>query len=372
MDTSTNEEEKKLLETKKASYLKDITRYHQEIKTKAERFDNMPALSAKFSVSEDSAQQVLAYQEANKDFQPKAGNVFPSRFQRAMIVDSFLNISPKTPKSSVTRNVINVSFPGGEVATRDLENPNGYRVGMNGGLSGLVEISTSLYCTRKDLNESMEKAFYNLVALNMDYSVKAQAGLKVSLHAELQVKDLIKELSAFIKKGRWRRDEWTTAVLSGAVNKFVKIVIDDKGSSPKSLELNDILESEKSDGSGFQFVGKVIQQDLKNFTDQVQTVLDDLHVTKPVEQLTPQEIQNGVEDVLTGWTTACSSSSSWFGAWSSSSCSTSPIYVRYDRDGFSQLTNSNQANLVIKVIDEIESNRTEVVKHQTSFDENIK
>lgn len=344
---------------------RQIRQQQLEIKNIAKPYDSMPAMRAKISLANEVMESIRAFQEANRSAVSEGDSIYPVRFMPAHITDSVAAISNADPEAYAIRSVVKVDFPAESVAapegvTRD---ENTTYVAMNGGLSGVVDVSTAAYCSNKDSRASMEDVFANVIAVNLSYKVRVQVGVKVVATARIQTKDFLRNLENVIQKGKFTRGEFINDVIMGGLENSLHIMIDDKG---EKYALSDLLNNDETNSTK-SLLAPLLSKFMTSYVQRAEDKLEQLGVFTKADPMRATEVPNGSEQVQTGTVRSCRSSSSWGGLFSSSSCSTAPIYVQVDHDGISRLAQDQRDDSYIQETISYETNETTTIQHTSEF-----
>ena len=343
-----------------------IAWYQKQIKTAYEPYDNMAALRGRITLTNNVMTSIRAFQEANKAAVSEEGAVYPVRFMPAHIQDSVLVVSNPEHSKYAGRTVLKVNFPG-EVPTSQegvSRDPNATYVVMNGGISGIVDLSTTTYCRNKQAGRALRDIFGNAVALNLSYKVKTQVGARVYAHAKIQTKDFLRNMQNVIRIGKFDRGEFISDVISGGLENSLTIQIDDKGGS---INMADILRNEEG-GENNSPVGALLGKFMYNFVTRSENKLEQMGIFSKGEPYRAQEVQNGSEDIQVGTNTVCRSSSSFFGLVRKNSCNTYPVIVKVDRDGISKMLQNTEDSSFIEELIHFETNQTVHIQHTSAFE----
>ncbi len=345
-------------------------------KTKAlEPFFKTRALRTQITAISDQMDEVAAFQTANIDAISTDGKIIPTRFVPAHITNSILAIS-KVDTSDET--VLNVDFPGKKyIPTEDEKSI--YSTGttfleMNGALSGIVDLSAVTYCTSLKLlgksassdSSDLKEVFHKAVAINNDYNVRVQSGVKLHMISRIKTLDFLSELKNEIRNSEFRRDEFVGVLMSGKLANMLEISIDDKGSNIDLKEL--LLKSDSEvEEEGMTTIGMLFGKFVQQHLDTIESKLTKLGLLEKVNEARAKEIQAGTRTEVAGYREVCTSSSSFFGLKKSSHCSTHPVYVTVKVDGISKLLKENSDNTEMLSEMLIQTNQTLSVKHTSTF-----
>lgn len=364
------------LERKKGYYndqLKELEKY----KTAALMpFFTTPALRAQVRVESDLMDAVAAFQEANKDTVSTEAIRYPIRFVPAHITTSVLAVSKKDVKT-YGKSTVKVDFPGLRyAATPEEQNKYGddaTLLYMNGSMSGIVDISAMTYCgvaksqgTNGPTESDLLKAFDSAVAINMDYRVAVQAGVRLYMKADIKTLDFLTNVQSRITNSAFRRDEFFGHIVSGEALNALEIQVDDKGFEvdlSKIIFSNGEEDAEKQTGLLSHLIGKFIS----DYLNLVEQKLTKLGILEQISEQKAKEIAAGETTEVGGYVTTCRSSSSWFGLSRSKHCSTNPVYVQVKHDGISKLLkNYNDTSRIANEV-VFETNQTTSVRHNSTF-----
>ncbi|MNL18783.1 hypothetical protein D3C87_1399430 [compost metagenome] len=258
-----------------------------------------------------------------------------------------------------------MNFPGEPAApvagvTRD---PDAVYVSMNGGLSGIVDISTVAYCANKASGKTMEDVFAQAVAVNLVYKTRVQVGVKIEATASIQTKQFLRNMQNVIRKSKFNRGEFIADMISGGLENSLSVLIDDKGQAYKMAE----LLNNDDDGTEKSLIAPLLAKFMLNYVTRAEDKLEQLGVFTKGEPLRATEVSEGTEDVKVGERQVCNSSSSLFGLIRSRVCNSYPIIVKMDRDGLSELIQSQQDDSYIQEHISYETNETTTIQHTSEF-----
>lgn len=353
----------------KENRVRDIKRqiqlYDREVKNLMKPFDSMAAMRARVSLTNDVMESIRAFQDANKSAKSEGDKVYPVRFMPAHLTESIAVISDADEFNDNARSVVKVNFPAEPAVpvagvTRD---PNAKYLIMNGGLSGIVDISTSAYCRNKDNIASLDELFTSAVAVNLSFKTRVQVGVKVEAIAKIQTTNFLRNIESSIRKGKYMRDEFIRDVIVGGLENSLQVMIDDKGAEYK---IADLLKTD-ADDKGKSPLGPLLGRFMTNYVERAEDKLEQLGIFTKEEPVRAPEVQNGTESVQTGTVRKCSSSSSWGGLWKSSSCSNVPVYVQVDHDGLSAIIKDQKDESYIQESIHYETNETTTIQHTSQF-----
>lgn len=333
------------------------------------------ALRTQITAMSDQMEEVAAFQVANVNALSTDGKVIPTRFVPAHITNSILAIS-KVDDSNET--VLNVDFPSKQyVPTEDEKGVYGKGtifLEMNGALSGIVDLSAVTYCTslkllEKDVSSDfadLKEVFHKAVAINNDFNVRVQSGVKLHMVSNVKTIEFLSELKNEIRNSEFRRDEFVGVLMSGKLANALEISIDDKGSSIDLKEL--LLKSDSEvEEDGVSTIGLLIGKFVQQHLDTIESKLIKLGLLEQVNEVRAKEIQAGSRTELAGYREVCQSSSSFFGLKKSRSCSTHPVFVEVKVDGISKLLKENTDNSELHSEMTVQTNQTLTVKHTSTF-----
>lgn len=340
-----------------------------------EPFYKTRALRTQITAMSDQMDEVAAFQLANLNVIPTNGKITPTRFVPAHITNSILAIS-KVDETDET--VLNIDFPSRRYIPTE-EEKESYKTGttfleMNGALSGIVDLSAVTYCSNlkllgKEVStdlEDLKEVFHKAVAINNDYNVRVQSGVKLHMVSSVKTLDFLSELKNEIRNSEFRRDEFVGVLMSGKLANMLEVSIDDKGSNIDLKELllkgDSEIEEEGVSTIGMLF-GKFIQQHL----DTVESKLTKLGLLEKVNEVRAKEIQAGTRTEVAGYREVCKTSSKYFGLKKTKHCSTSPVYVQVKVDGISRLLKENSDSSEIRSEMLIQTNQTLAIKHTSTF-----
>ncbi|MBS1972413.1 MAG: hypothetical protein JSU04_19060 [Bdellovibrionales bacterium] len=359
-----NAEQQKALEAQIKEARLQIDKYKKEIRGIFKPYDDMAAVRVKYSLANNVMNSVLAFQTANLVPGQNTGATYPVRFMPAQLADSTLVISNPDAGSYAGRAVLKVNFPGYKPASTNVasEDPNATYVSMGGGLSGIVDISTSVYCRNRQKTANINDIISQSVAINMYYNVKVQTGIKLFVDAKIKTADFLRNISSVIQKGKFQRREFTEDVITGGLEGSINISLDDKG---KEYDLMSLMTNTE-DGE-VSPVSALVAKVIKNYFERAEDKLKQMGIFSDDPAPRAKEVANGSEDVVVGQRRVCHSNSGFLGIGASSSCSTQPIIVQMDRDGVSQLAQNQADNSYIEEQILFETNQTSTVLHSSTF-----
>lgn len=344
---------------------KRINSYKTQITEIFKPYDTMSALRVQFTVTNDVMDSIKAFQAANAEVGPDEEKLYPVRFMPAQIAESVLAISNPDSDSYMGRTVLKANFPGFSVNPKEgrTQDPNATHIQMNGSMSGIVDISTSVYCKNRDRSANLNELLSHAIALNMNYDVKVQTGAKLFIDAKIETKNFLRNLSDVIQNGKYNHNEFMDTMVTGGLKNGIRIVVDDKGGD---YDLNSLLTGKEEDPNISPII-PLVSKVISNYVSRAEDKLEQLGVFTKTVPPHAKEVQPGVENVHVADKTVCSSSSSWFGIVRSSHCDTYPIYVPVDHDGLSRLADSVQDDSFIEEQVEFEINQTSTVQHTSTF-----
>lgn len=340
-----------------------------------EPFYKTRALRTQITAMSDQMDEVAAFQLANISAISSDGKIVPTRFVPAHITNSILAIS-KVDDTDET--VLNIDFPSRRYIPTE-EEREGYKgqttfLEMNGALSGIIDLSAVTYCSNlkllgKEVTSDLDvlkEVFHKAVAINNDFSVRVQSGVKLHMVSSVKTLDFLSELSNEIRNSEFRRDEFVGVLMSGKLANMLEVSIDDKGSNIDLKELllkgDSEIEEEGVSTIGMLF-GKFIQQHL----DTVESKLTKLGLLEKVNEVRAKEIQAGSRTEVAGYREVCKTSSKYFGLKKTKHCSTSPVYVQVKVDGISRILKENSDSSEIRSEMLIQTNQTLAIKHTSTF-----
>lgn len=374
MSLTTDESQMRSLQDSITYFNQSITELKREKDTALAPFYNTPAMRAQVRVESDIMDEVAAFQLANLNSVSLGKNIYPTRFAPAQITDALLAISAVDGLDA--KSVLKVDFP----ATRYIpsaQEKNDYPVGstllnMNGSMSGVVDLSAVSYCralasTNQQFNSEMEKMveiFKTAVALNADFKVKVQAGVKLHMKSTINAKDFLNEMNKKVVDTLYTRDVFYGALVSGGLMNTLTIDVDDKGSE---IDLAKVIFSEDSDSTieNLNPIVPLINKFISNHLKMVENKLISLNVLTLLseEQFTEKKAATTTE--ISHYESICSSSRSWFKK--TTSCSLQPVYMQVNHNGISQAIGqiSDDSNIENEVT--FETNQTTTVRHTSTF-----
>lgn len=351
--------------------------YNEEINEKNDAFsiyEDTKALRAKITVESDVMDEVAAFQLANlNQLDLKNNTTFPTRFVPASINESFLAISLKDEKANANspkgRSVLNINFPG---LQSTLTSDNSKLIMMNGSMSGIIDLSATSLCgaiTTPDKiiennEEHLKKIINNSIALNLDYKVKVQAGIKVNMKSSIQTKEFLNNFSNQIMNSAYTRTELLSQLIEGNVLNKLEIYTDDKGEAVDNM----LFMIEKHDSEEkIDAISPIIMSFIKSYFDDIEEKLDSLGLTKKIDEKKALELKSIQTNEISGYTDICSKTSSFFGLKKSYKCTSTPVYVQVNHDALSKIIRENTDNSSITKEVVIEKNQTIQINHSSTF-----
>lgn len=356
-----NEIERNKINARLEEIKKTIDYYSQKRANIFKEFDSMPALRASIYLSVDTADEINSFKLVNSKNIDTDQLKYPVRFVPAHITDSVLYVSAADALDYKGRSVLKVSFPG-RVIEGGANNIYQIRTAMNGSISGIVDISSTLYCKSKSNNETLKKIFASAVAYNLGYKVRAQAGINIQVDAKISTIDFLRNMQNEVVRGKWNRGEFVHTMITGGLKNSLQVKLDDMG---EVQSLSDLLNA--GDEERPNLVAKLIGRVISDYLQNAQDKLESLQIIKRAENLRVNEVPPGSETVVSGYQTICHSSSSFFGLSRSRSCHNQPIYVTVDRNGVSKLIEENADQSFVENTVRFESNQTVHVPHESTF-----
>lgn len=357
---------------------KQIAFYKKELNTIMKPFDDMGAMRVKYTLVNDVMNSVRAFMEANPVNPENTSGLRPVRFMPAQITDSILSISNSDPENLKGRSAIRVNFPGQVAKPADIrsKDPNSVYVYMNGGMSGIVDISTSAWCKNKVGASTPKEVAAKSVAINLNYKVKVQTGVRVIIDAKIETKDFLRNMGNTITDNTYTRTDLTNHIVSGGLKNSIKIIVDDKGSEFDMAKLIALEEdsADSADPASKAGIGDLIPLStligkvLSNYINHAEDKLEALGIIERIQTPVAAPKDGGYENVQVGTRTVCSSSSSWFGFVRSSSCRNEPIIVKVDQTGYSAIIDGLKDETFIQDQVLFESNQVHTVNHTSTFD----
>lgn len=260
-----NSEQRASLESQIQELRKQIAIYKNEILNIFKPYDDMAAVRVKYTLTSNIMESVQAFQEANLITNSNPNVTYPIRIMPAQIADSTLVISNPDADAYMGRAVLKINFPGFKARPQEYltDDPNATFVAMNGGLSGIVDISTSAYCRNKDQTTKINEIIGKSIALNLFYNVKVQTGIKLFVDAKIKTVDFLQNINSTITKGKFLRREFTDSVLSGGLEGSIHIALDDKGKEYDLISLINGRDENDELNPLSGLIGKAILKELK-------------------------------------------------------------------------------------------------------------
>lgn len=374
MSQMTDEALTRSLQDKITYFTQSAAELRAEKDSALDPFYNTRAMRAQVRVESDIMDEVAAFQLANLNAVSTGKLVYPTRFAPAQITDSLLAISAIDNTGGKT--VLKVDFP----ATRyvpSIEEKNDYPAGttllnMNGSMSGIVDLSAVTYCRALENTshnfateeEKMIEIFKTAVALNADYKVKVQAGVKLHMKSSINSKDFLSQMNKKVENTLYTRNVFYGALVSGGLMNNLVIEVDDKG---VEINLADVIFSENTDIAveNLSPIVPLINKFIANHLKMVENKLLSLNVLTLLSEEQFVEKQGATTTEIHHYESICSSSRNWFKK--STSCSLQPVYMQVNHNGISQTIgeisdNSNMDNEVT-----FETSQTTTVRHTSTF-----
>ena len=373
-DSASQESIKKRLDYFKSALL-DLD---NETETALRPFGKMAALRAQIRVESDMMEELAAFQAANLD--TPVGNingiVYPIRFAPAQIETSLLAISAADKSDLRNQSVLKIDFPGTRftpAASEKADYPaDATLINMNGSMSGIVDISAMTYCSvlKKNSEEfsndesKMIEIFNSAVALNNEFHVKVQAGVKVKLTSEVKTIDFLNKVEKSVRNELYTRDVFQAAMISGKILNDLKIEVDDKG---VELDLAKVIFSDEIDSNleNLNPVVPLINKFISNHLKLVEAKLKSLGLLAELTKDDFVEKQAAITTEVHHYESICSSKRSLFKK--STSCSLQPVYMQVVHSGFSKARSEVADSSVIQQSMTFETNQTTTVKHTSTF-----
>lgn len=364
----------------KIDYLKlQKETYVKEQNNRLDPYYQTAAVRTQIRVESDVMDEVAAFQAANLSTVNSPGKVFPIRFVPAQITSGILAISSADPASYKGRSMLKVSFPGlaytPNADEKEYFEKDAILLKMNGSMSGIVDLSAVSYCSvlnamGEDVSTKeadLINAFNSAVALNYDYQVKVQTGVKLHMVSHLETRDFLSRIQDKVINSAFERTELLGAMVEGGVLDNLKIELDDKG---ERIDFSKVVfgQDNAEDDSGTKgLVAPLIGKFIKTHLDKMENKLEQLGVLKKIDEMRAKEIKAGETTEIGGYKTICSTTSRFFGLSRNTSCHNEPIYVQIKHDGISSILKQNLDNSTID--DEVlfETNQTTTVRHTSTF-----
>lgn len=344
---------------------RQILVYQASIQKSMKQFDETTALTALVTVGFDQTDQIKAFQQVNNGM-VSSDLVYPTRFVAANIVNGIIAFSGKNEDAKVLGDSItDIQFPGLVPQLEgNLKQPNTKYVRMNGELSGKVSISASAYCSKKRLQPQSNDIdiLASVVAINANYDVKVQAGMKVNISANISTKDFLRSLQNKIVNGKYNRNEFIDHIVVGGLSSGLYIELDDSGETKNFDSLFVVNEDDSSNP-----IAKIAGQVISSFITNAEAKLEQLGIVEKLDNVKAKEIPAADVDVRVGDRKVCSSSSSWWGLSRSEHCTTEPVYIKVSADGISTILQNNIDNSFIEQKVQYSTNETIKVSHNSSF-----
>lgn len=367
---------------KKMAYLKKQKEdFITEQDTRLNPFYDTAAVRTQIRVESDLMDEVAAFQAANIANVSNGAKVYPTRFVPAQITSGILAITATDPTGYRGRSVLKASFPGTKFIPTKEESEfyekNSVLINMNGSLSGIVDLSAVTYCAALNENDqslstneqNLRDAFTAAVALNYDYQVKVQAGIRIHMKSSLETRDFLSQIQNKVVNSAFERNEFFGALVEGGLMDNLDIQLDDKGEQYNLSEVIFGATDEEADDTK-SMIAPLIGKFIKTHLDKMENKLEQLGVLKKIDAARVKEIKAGTTTETAGYNTICSSKSSWFGMSRKTSCRTEPIYVQVNHDGISTLLEQNVDNSKIESEVTVETNQTILVRHSSTFGKN--
>lgn len=349
-----------------------------EQQTRLDPYYDAAAVRTQIRVESDAMDEVAAFQAANLANVNASSKVYPVRFAPAQTTLGVLAISSMDTSKYRGRSVLKVTFPGVKYIPKKEDEgqfePDATLINMNGSMSGIVDLSAVTYCSviesRNTKVSTDEKdlidIFNSAVALNYDFQVKVQAGVRVHMKSTLETRDFLSRMQDRVTNTAFTRAELIGTMVSGGVLNNLEIQLDDKGSQYDLAQIIFGNPSEDADDTK-SLIAPLISKFIKSHLDRMESKLEQLGVLTTISEVRAKEIKASTTTEIGGYNSICSSSSSWFGLKKRQSCHSEPVYVQVNHDGISDLLKLNADNSSITDEMTIESNETTLVRHTSTF-----
>lgn len=341
-------------------------------------FAKTAALRAQIRVESDMMEELSAFQAINID--APVGNVngiiYPVRFAPAQIESSLLAISAVDKSEIGHQSVLKIDFPGTRYVPSALDKgdypSDATLINMNGSMSGIVDISAMTYCSAlkkaseefSNQEDKMVEIFNSAVALNNEFQVKVQAGVKVKMISEIKTEDFLNKVERSVRNELYTRDVFQAAMISGKILNDLKIQVDDKG---VELDLAKVIFTDELD-SNLENLNPIVPLINKFISNHLKLVESKLKSLGLLAELTKDEFvekQAAITSELHHYESICSSKRSLFKK--STSCSLQPVYMQVVHSGFSRARSEVQDSSVVSQTMTFETNQTTTVKHTSTF-----
>lgn len=336
-----------------------------EIKNIFEPYNRMLAVRAKIEVESDIMSEREAFAEVNKGLA-----VAP-----ATITDSVLAIQKIDPSDT---SLLKANFPGtilSDDAARKLNynNQNVTLVSMNGGLSGVVDLSATTYCDavlRKDVPDfstdpkTLASIFNSAIALNLDYKVSVQVGTDVTLTSSVNSDFQEKLIQNTTQKSIYEISGLRERTIKGGIFNNLKITMDDGG---VDLSYEDLF-FKKGSSVIESFLKPLIGQFIENYFEQIENSNKEYKIFKemPLAEVAVAApgttIERGPDQQV------CETHKSGLFGWGrTTSCNNIPTYVTVNHDAIINMTQEQKEIITRENTAQFHANTTVFIRHNSLF-----
>lgn len=337
-------------------YENDKINYKNELENGWAPFDTWPAARVQAFFETGLMQDVELFRKANE----KLSNV---SIQPMPINSGTLYFTPANKNSVRYKGVLSIQVPG-----KTIQNVNGQlplsSVEMNGGLSGLVELSVPMVCDivanpadieNKDLSGSIVGNYY--------YTFYAEAGVKLQASAMIAAEDLGKIVNQDIQKAQFTRNELLNTVYNGNLMSHLMVSIDD-GGHPVNKETS-VLFKENEDGKTLTSI--LLGQVFAKYFEQIENKLIFNEYVSKMDVPAIKEVEPGEVTIPNGIVQVCSSQSALFGIIQSRHCRQQVVYKKVPVAGRSEGRNTTIDNQKLTFSFDVHEQQSIPVVHTMTF-----
>lgn len=317
-------------------------------------FYESTAVRAQIRVESDILDEVSLFKAAN--IQNASLKIVP-----AEIGDAYLAISKK---SNLETSALGTSFAG-TVSSKDIDNV--ILIKMNGQMNGIVDLSTATYCEaiRKSNDSATEekelrKVFDSAVAINMDYEVRLQAGVKVNIGASLESDFLAQFQKKLIKKSYTKQGLIQELVNENLINKLLLKVDYEKD---EEFSMKDLLAKDLKDSNAISSLGPMVGEFVRLFSNQLYQKLTDLKIINSIDKLDAEELEANVSRD----SEICDTRKISWMPWADSVCKSETVFVKINNEIIADLLNKNIEISLYNQEMGYEPDRTILIKNTSAF-----
>ncbi|HPI39515.1 MAG TPA: hypothetical protein PLJ21_01845 [Pseudobdellovibrionaceae bacterium] len=313
-------------------YENDTTKFRKELEKGWDPFDKWPAARIQVFFETGLQQDVDLFREENK-------GLTGISIQAAPISDGAIYFTPSKNPSSTYTGVLSIEVPGKKIQSNSAGSIELNSVYMNGGISGLAELSVPMVCDLlSNPNDITKTDFSPLIVGNYVYQINAEVGHRISASASITAEELGKFVDKEIIKTKFTRQELINQVYTGSLSSQLQISIDDGGSTQIGRGGQIFKENEEGKSLSSLVLAKV----LSTFFNNIEAKLLKLEIIEKIETPTLKDMEPGSETVQSGTIQVCQSNSSLFGLIKSNHCRQQVIYRTLNYAGKS----SGRSNIV--------------------------